>query len=347
MKKAAGGAGTKRVVEAGAEAAKGAAAITARVKANMAMHLKLKRRPPQAAPVESNHPQRPVSEEVSKEFFSDGFASSPLSILTTSLDKPFVIQDYRPLAECLDWELGQLFWREAGCGVFLGGEVPFKITNDGNLSRKAARVFFAGLAAAEANGALEARTIYALEIGVGTGLFARFFLDEFRSLCRCAGKDYYERFCYVAADRSANMRKDLEQNGILSGHRGHYRLEEADALRAEFGINLTSEIFSTNGRIFRAIFFNYLLDCLPPAVLKFEGGRMHQLFVQTRLARGVDLQVHTHLGPDELARRGESLEWSEKKELLNLFPYFVLNYEYRPVEPENVPYGCFAARQAG
>ncbi|MCI0329972.1 MAG: tetratricopeptide repeat protein [candidate division Zixibacteria bacterium] len=287
-----------------------------------------------------------MTKEVAGDFSDGSPASSPLSVLAASLDKRFVIQDYRPLAESLDWELGQLFWQEAGSEVFLGGNVPFKITNDGNLSKKAAEVFFAGLAAAEADGKLEPGTIYALEIGVGAGLFARFFLDRLRSLCRREGRDYYDRFCYVAADRSEQMLADLQRNGILSPHRGHYRTEEADALRSGFGLNLERGNSNQNGRPFRAIFFNYLLDCLPPAVLKFEGSGVSLLYVQTMLARGVDLQAHTTLSASELARRGESLDGAGKTKLLPLYPLFVLNYEYRPATPDDIPYGPFVVQQA-
>ncbi|MGH8003932.1 MAG: class I SAM-dependent methyltransferase, partial [Limisphaerales bacterium] len=154
------------------------------------------------------------------------------AIPAAAQEERFVIQDFRPLAESLDWELGQLFWQESGSRAFLDGGVPFKRTSDGNLSRKAAEVFFASLAAAESEESLEPK-IFALELGVGTGLFARHFLDVFRVLCLQYHKDYYNRFCYVAADRSEKMLEDLRRNEILSFHRGHYRIESADALRLE------------------------------------------------------------------------------------------------------------------
>ncbi|MEO8330547.1 MAG: tetratricopeptide repeat protein, partial [Candidatus Nanopelagicales bacterium] len=129
-------------------------------------------------------------------------------VLHTAQGGRRVLQDFRPLADSLEWLVGQLYWDKRGERAFLVDDVPFKITNDGNLSGKAAAVFFACIAAAEVSGDLEAR-IYALELGVGTGVFTRFFLDEFQALCRAAGKDYYERLCYVVADRSPQMLEDL------------------------------------------------------------------------------------------------------------------------------------------
>ena len=53
----------------------------------------------------------------------------------------------------------------------------------GTLSYSAAEVLFASLAAAKRDGPLPER-LFVLELGIGVGLFARFFLDAFRDLCR-------------------------------------------------------------------------------------------------------------------------------------------------------------------
>ena len=46
------------------------------------------------------------------------------------------LQDYRPLAESLEWELGQEYLRRRGSLAFIGDHepVPFVVNNDGNLS---------------------------------------------------------------------------------------------------------------------------------------------------------------------------------------------------------------------
>ncbi|MGH8003257.1 MAG: tetratricopeptide repeat protein, partial [Limisphaerales bacterium] len=124
-------------------------------------------------------------------------------------------------------------------------------------------------------------------------------------------------------------------------------IESADALRPELGLDFVTDDSKKNGRLFHAIFFNYLLDCLPAAVLKVEESEMSQLHVQTCLARGVGLQEYTTLSASELARRAESSDWSEETDLLKLYPLFVLNYDYRPVEPNNIPYGTFVIHQVG
>jgi hypothetical protein len=46
--------------------------------------------------------------------------------------------------------------------------------------------------AADKAGQLE-DDIYVLELGIGVGLFARYFFDRFRELCRQHKKDYHAR----------------------------------------------------------------------------------------------------------------------------------------------------------
>ncbi len=68
-----------------------------------------------------------------------------------------IVQDFVPLADSLEWQLGQEYLRQRGNKAFLSdaAPVPFVINNEGTLSRNAADVFFAGLLAAEADGTLE------------------------------------------------------------------------------------------------------------------------------------------------------------------------------------------------
>src|SRR5271169_468085 len=67
-----------------------------------------------------------------------------------------VIQEFVPLAESLEWELGQEYLRQRGNKAFISdaSPVPFVINNDGALSRNAADVFFTSLEAAEKQGPL-------------------------------------------------------------------------------------------------------------------------------------------------------------------------------------------------
>ncbi len=145
-----------------------------------------------------------------------------------------VVQEFVPLASSLEWILGQEYLRQRGNKAFLSdaAPVPFLVNNEGTLSKNAADVFFASLRDAEERGVLEDE-IVVLELGIGVGLFARYFLDHLRTLCRQHKKDYYERLTYIAADRSPRMLHDVLRHGVLAEHPGRYRVRQIDAMEPE------------------------------------------------------------------------------------------------------------------
>ena len=140
-------------------------------------------------------------------------------VLENSQASRDVVQDFCPLAESLEWDLGQQYLKERGNKAFISdaSPVPFVVNNNGTLSRNTAEVFFANLVETEKSGPLEDE-IFVLELGIGVGLFARFFLDCFRDICRKHKKDYYDRLCYIAADRSPRMLMDVLRHGVLGDH---------------------------------------------------------------------------------------------------------------------------------
>src|SRR5262245_40730381 len=121
---------------------------------------------------------------------------NPESALEAVAAERLVLEEYRPIAEALDWTIGQIYFSRYGQSAFVRGDVPFAVHNDGHLSKLAADLLFTTLSAADAEGTLE-REIAILELGVGSGLFARYFLDRFRQRCHEAGKDYYDRCRYI------------------------------------------------------------------------------------------------------------------------------------------------------
>jgi hypothetical protein len=206
--------------------------------------------------------------------------SAAEQVLTHAQSGRKVIKDFCPLAESLEWELGQQYLRDRGNKAFISdaSPVPFVINNDGTLSHNAAQVFFASLTAAEANGQLTRdEDIFVLELGIGVGLFARFFLDAFRDLCWKENKDYYDRLCYIAADRSERMLSDLLRHGVLANHPGRYRVRQVDAMKPEEYLSQDAMFAGHPGKPLHAVFLNYLLDCLPAAVLDIGDEEVKQL----------------------------------------------------------------------
>src|SRR5580704_17091521 len=177
---------------------------------------------------------RPAAPPPSNPLLQSASPALAADILADAQSQRLVLQDFRPLAESLEWELGQEYLRQRGSLAFIGDPepVPFVVNNDGNQSIRAAEVFCTSLLVADEAGQLE-EDIFVLELGIGVGLFARYFLDWFRHLSDEAGKDYYDRLCYVAADRSARMLRDAGRHGVFQNHPGRYRLRLADALQPE------------------------------------------------------------------------------------------------------------------
>src|SRR5947209_13172024 len=99
-----------------------------------------------------------------------GRPSSAEDILARSQASREVVQDFVPLAESLEWRLGQEYLRQRGNKAFLSDAhpVPFVINNDGALSHSAAEVFFASLCSAEKAGSLPT-DLFVLELGIGVG----------------------------------------------------------------------------------------------------------------------------------------------------------------------------------
>ena len=257
-----------------------------------------------------------------------------------------VLQEFRPLPESLYWELGHCFWQHLGVQSFLGGRVPYRVTNDGNLSRKAATVLFDSLSAAAAGQPIDPN-IRVLELGAGSGLFARHFLDEFQALCQERGRDYYDRLLYLVTDASTRMRADLARHGVLSAHEGRYRIEAANAEAPGFGLS-NSVVRETDGEgKFHAVILNYVLDCLPATVLKVSDGEVSELFVRTSLARNVDLAAHTSMNAEELVACARSADPAERTRLLELYPLFALEHQYRSAARERIPFAAQAVETAG
>jgi tetratricopeptide (TPR) repeat protein len=258
-----------------------------------------------------------------------------------------VIQDFVPLAESLEWDLGQQYLRERGSKAFISDAfpVPFVINNDGTLSRNAAEVFFASLVEAEKTGELEP-DIYVLELGIGVGLFARYFLDNFEELCRQKRKNYYERLCYVAADRSEQMLLDACRRGVFENHPGRYRVRIVDALCPEKELPYDLAFRDHGGKPFRAVFLNYLLDCLPAAAFEIGDKEIRQLCVRTCVARNINLADFTDMSAEALQERAKSKDPLAKQELLEVYGLFASEYDYRPVDIKTIPYAEFAVEFA-
>ena len=188
--------------------------------------------------------------------------------------------------------------------------------------------------------------IFVLELGIGVGLFARFFLDAFRDLCLRRGKDFYDRLTYICGDRSEKMLQDACRHGVLGQHGGHCVFRVVDALQPERTLAGDIIFRRLGARPFRAVFLNYILDCLPAAHLKVTESEIRQLCVRTCLGRYVRLEDETNLTAEDLVRMAASGSNDDEHRLLELYGMLVAEYDYLPVDMVGMQYGDFAAEFA-
>lgn len=256
----------------------------------------------------------------------------PEELLQRVRVEPDVIEEMRPLSRCLEWELSDLYWSLSGVLPFAEGDVPFIVNNTGALSESAAVLLFTCCQ----EGRLDEGPITVLELGAGTGLFARFFLDAFRALCEQEGRDYYDRLRYLVTDRSARTVTHWQERGLFDDHPGRVlpgvcAAEEPGRIRAPSGEPLPVEAPL-------AVLCNYVLDVLPAAVLaRGPKGEPRQLCVRTRLTRDRELVGrYTALGPDALRELAASSDPADRARLLPLTPLLDFELDFLPLGIEEL-----------
>src|SRR5262249_27884475 len=141
---------------------------------------------------------------------------------------------------------------------------------------------------------------------------------------------------FVGPPRAVELRSGTR---ALSGGAAN-RQAYIQALEAE------GPLANGGGRPFRAVFLNYVIDCLPVGVLDVSGEEVKQLCVRTCVARTVNLEEHTDLTAAMLAERAKAQDSLARQELLEVYGLFASEYDYRPVNIAEVPHGAFAVKFA-
>jgi tetratricopeptide (TPR) repeat protein len=252
-------------------------------------------------------------------------ADELVELLATHDPNPRVLEDFCPLHRSLEWALLRAYYDRAGASAFTAGEVPFGVTSSGRLSEDAAAVLFASL---ESASGLD-EPIRCLELGPGSGVFAKLLLDDLRRRCRDQQRDYYERTTLVLADSSRAMLDAITANGVLAEHEGHYELVHSDPLRP------AQAAADQNG--LRAVFLNYVLDSLPASVVRRTETGIEQLCVRTCLDRDVVLADYTALSLAEVIKRAGAPDTASKQELVDVYPALVVDLRYEALAPGELP----------
>jgi tetratricopeptide (TPR) repeat protein len=255
---------------------------------------------------------------------------SALDALRHVATEPTEIEGFRPLGESLEWRLADAYWDRAGVIPFVRNDVPYLVNNTGRLSENAAALIFAALN--EIHDSLPGQ-IVVLELGAGTGLHARYFLDAFAAECRKNGSDLYDRLTYVVTDRFERTVIGWQRAGLFAGHEDHVALRICDA-------SSPSEQSLPSGAPATALgapliaFCNYLLDVLPSRIVRRSATGIEQLCVRTHLAGGAATLQAAGIGSLDQARDlAASGEFENLARLLPLLSHLDLETAYQPWTP--------------
>lgn len=243
-----------------------------------------------------------------------------------------IVQDFRPLDDCLEWKLSGQYWRTEGVRPFIEGAVPYVIHNNGWAAQCAAEVFLANQNEND-EGRLEI-----LELGAGLGLFARQFLDHLQKLCEEKKSSVYARLRYFITDFSPRTLDDWAEREVFTDHDEHLVIGHCDALKPFEVETPSGETHSLAG--VAAVFANYLLDSLPTAVVREDKDGPQQLCVRTYLVGELPLPIARDHGLDaeEIAQLAANPQDESLTRLLPILPYFDFELAFQPVAPNSIPY---------
>lgn len=233
-----------------------------------------------------------------------------------------LVQSFRTLANSLECQLADLHWKHEGSFPFIEGDVPYLVNNSGTLSADAAAVLCANCAEAPSTD-----PIRVLELGGGTGLFARYFLDECKRRCQNESRDYYDRLTYWITDQSPAAVAQWRERDVFGPHASHVEIRVADSSTAH-------ALFAEP---VRAVIANYLLGVLPSTVVRHCEGRWEQLYVRTWITSDVDLlRKYTARTFDEIRALADSTEPERVGQLLSLLPLVETEECFLPASPDDV-----------
>jgi tetratricopeptide (TPR) repeat protein len=243
------------------------------------------------------------------------------------------IQDFVPLYHSLEWELSQTHWDNEGLMPFVENNVPFIVNNSGRLSMQTALVLFAYSEQQPPD-----RPIQVLEMGAGTGLFARYFLDSFRDLCLQQDRDYYHRLHYYVTDYSRTTLSQWVERGLFDDHPDQTLLATCDGRSPGELLDLNNQILQLHE--LDAVFCNYMLDILPCTVVKYNSPRQPQeLCIRTCLNKNNQaLQEYTDLSYENIANMLAHPHGHAREELVPIIDVLEFETGYRDVSKEVQPY---------
>lgn len=139
------------------------------------------------------------------------------AILADGAGRGTPVEEFVPIWDTARLRLGRASWGRAGLDPFLSYDVPYTGTSSGRLSGDAVEIVLAC--------ARPGADLRILELGAGSGVFARLFLDRLRQ----AAPDVYNRTRYLVTDGSDTILAAQAAAGVLESHADRIERRVLDA----------------------------------------------------------------------------------------------------------------------
>jgi tetratricopeptide (TPR) repeat protein len=236
-----------------------------------------------------------------------------------SADDAILLQDWTPLGQCLDFKIGQVYWARHAADLFADNKVPNLVHDSGAQSQRAARLLETWCRERQERGDLP-DSIVVVELGMGTGLHLRYFLDAFQERATAAGADWYGRLDVYATDVAPETLRQASERKLFEPHAGKVHLGYMDATRPGlFRSFETGRSGDLRGAV-HVLVANYVLDVLPVDIFRrqkgagpgqegtAEGHWWEGVLVRTWLRKAELLAAYTDATVDDLRKAARDLD---------------------------------------
>ncbi len=180
--------------------------------------------------------------------------------LYTDPNTRLYLEDPQPVSQSLEWRLAERYWHHHGATPFSDGSVPYIVNNSGWAPRAAAEMVLTA-------GRVVEGPLVVVEIGAGSGLFAKQALDHIQEVSTQQELNIYDRLTWICTDGSALAVDKWRNREQFSCHKDHIVCQ---VLQAEDFNSLDTPQGTLIG-----VMINYALDSLPLEVVNTNGERLH------------------------------------------------------------------------
>ncbi|MCO4761400.1 MAG: hypothetical protein KC502_07840 [Myxococcales bacterium] len=247
-------------------------------------------------------------------------------------DGALLLEDWTPMGQCLDWRAGLQTWAWQAERLFTEQRVPNLAHDNGAISRRNAEVFIAWC---QAQGDDLPAEIVVVELGMGTGLHLRFFLDRLLAYCTAGGQDWYDRLVVYATDVSRGVLEMAAKRKLFADHIDKVQLGRMSAFEPGIFLPLAGGDASDMRGQMHAVFANYVLDLMPMDLFRRAADKTWSaVLARTWLAQPDRMPVYT---PLDIGGLRKSIAEGDFRAVAALFPLTEVELRTFPVDLSTHP----------